>query len=113
MHEYSLVQALLTRVETEARARGAVSVQRLQLSIGRMAGVEHELFASAFRVSRRGTLCDGAELAISAVEARWACRLCGREVRQGEVLSCPACGSPARLVSGDEIVLERIEMEVA
>ena len=29
------------------------------------------------------------------------------------VLSCPDCGAPARLTSGDEIILEQIEMEVA
>jgi Zn finger protein HypA/HybF involved in hydrogenase expression len=33
-------------------------------------------------------------------------------VPAGAVLRCAACGAPARLVSGDEIVLEQIEMEV-
>jgi hypothetical protein len=28
------------------------------------------------------------------------------------VLKCDACGSPARLAEGDEIMLDRIEMEV-
>lgn len=113
MHEYSLVQALLDRVEAEARAHGASGVHRLSLRIGSMAGVERDLLTSAFDICRRGTICDEAELEIEPVEARWECRLCGREVAQGEVLSCPDCGSPARLKSGDEIVLERIELEVA
>ena len=30
-----------------------------------------------------------------------------------KALTCPKCGSPARLLEGDEIVLDRIEMEVA
>jgi Zn finger protein HypA/HybF involved in hydrogenase expression len=34
-------------------------------------------------------------------------------VAPGDVLTCPDCGSPARLEEGDEIVLDRIEMEVA
>ena len=29
------------------------------------------------------------------------------------MLRCAACGTPARLVAGDEILLERIEMEVS
>jgi Zn finger protein HypA/HybF involved in hydrogenase expression len=31
----------------------------------------------------------------------------------GERLRCPDCGLPAALRAGDEIVLERIEMEVS
>jgi Zn finger protein HypA/HybF involved in hydrogenase expression len=45
------------------------------------------------------------------VAARWACIACDRDVAKGAVLRCEACGRPARLVHGDEIILERIEME--
>lgn len=113
MHEYSIVQALLDRVEREARTRNATAVHRLSVRIGDLAGVEPELLASAYEICREGTLCAGAELAIDRVPVRWACPDCGREVPEGEVLSCSGCGSPARLASGDEIILDRIEMEVA
>lgn len=113
MHEYSLIQALLDRVEAEAHTRGASTVSRLSVSIGELAGVERNLFASAFVLCRAGTICAGAELDVVYVGAKWACRLCGREVEKGGVLSCPDCGSPARLTAGDEIILNRIEMEVA
>ncbi len=113
MHEFSLIQALLTRVEEEARRHEARAVHRLSVRIGAQSGVEESLFASAYEVCRRGTLCEHAGLEIERVEARWACRLCGREVAQGEILECPACGSPARLVAGDEIILDRVELEVA
>jgi hydrogenase nickel incorporation protein HypA/HybF len=112
MHEYSLIQALLDRVEVEAQARGATAVHRLSVRIGALAGVERELFRTAFELCREGTICEGAVLLIDAVEARWECRACGREVTRGEVLCCKRCGAPARLISGDEIVLDQIEMEV-
>ncbi len=112
MHEFSLIQALLARVETEAATHNAARVERLSVRIGALAGVERDLFASAFDVCRRGTICESAELEVKAIDARWACRACGREVRQGEVLECPVCGSPARLIEGDEIILDRVEMEV-
>jgi hypothetical protein len=45
--------------------------------------------------------------------ARWACPGCGLGIARGEVLTCPACGTPARLSAGaDEILLETVEMEV-
>jgi hydrogenase nickel incorporation protein HypA/HybF len=113
MHEYSLVQALLERVEQEARARGATAVHGLSVRIGDLAGVERELFQSAYEMCREGTICAGAELQIRPVPVSWVCGGCGRGVAPGEVLTCPDCGAPARLREGDEIVLDRIEMEVA
>ncbi len=80
MHEYSLVASLVERVEDEARRAGATSVERIQVQIGDRAGVERELFATAFDTFKQG-ICISAQLQITA--------------------------SP-----GDEIVLERIEMEV-
>jgi len=112
MHEYSIVQALLDKVDAEARAHGAVAVTRVHLAIGRLAGVESELLRSAFELARCGTPCAAAELEVRAVEARWECRGCGVEIRAGGVLRCPTCGGPARLAAGDEIVLERLELEV-
>jgi hydrogenase nickel incorporation protein HypA/HybF len=113
MHEYAIVQALLERVETEARERGAVAVHRLALSIGDVAGVEPDLLAAAFTAFRERTICAGAALDIRSVPARWTCPRCARAIARGAVLRCPACGVPARLAAGDEIVLDRIEMELA
>jgi len=113
MHEYSIVQALLERVDVEARARHAVAVARVRLAIGRLAGVESELLRSAFEIARTGTCCADAELEVRDVEPCWRCRDCGTELAAGDVLRCPACGAAARLASGDEIVLESLELEVA
>jgi hydrogenase nickel incorporation protein HypA/HybF len=112
MHEYSLVQALLERVEREARSRSATAVHRLRLRVGELAGVEPALFESAYAMCREGTLCANAELVLEPVPVRWACGACGREIATGSVLSCSACGAPGRLLAGDEIVLQTIEMEV-
>ena len=113
MHEYSIVRALIDRVEREARARGATSVQRIHVRIGELAGVEKSLLATAYETVRERTLCSGAGLEINAVEARWVCSGCGKTIARGEILECRECGRPARLEGGDEIMLERIDMEVA
>lgn len=112
MHEYSIVQSLIERVEAEARRYGATSVQRLHLRIGESSGVEVELLATAFATFRERSLCAEAELAIEPVPVSWKCPRCGRDIAPGEILRCPVCVTPARLSGGDEIVLERIEMEV-
>ncbi len=112
MHEYSIVRALLDRVEAEARARGATSVTRLAVRLGELSGVEPELLATAWRTFRERTICEGAALDLACVPARWACPRCGEEVPRGAPLRCAGCARPAALVAGDEILLDRIEMEV-
>ena len=112
MHEYSIVQALVERVAAEARARHATSVPRLAVRIGELSGVEVDLLTTAYATFRERTICEGAELDVQIVAARWECPACGRAMGRGDVLSCPACAVPARLTQGDEIMLDRIEMEV-
>ena len=113
MHEYSIVQALLERVDCEVRTHGASRVHRVRVSIGELAGVEIELLRTAFDTIRDRTSCEAAELEIRRVDARWECGRCGAAIARGGALRCAACGQPARLASGDEIMLDRIEMEAA
>jgi hydrogenase nickel incorporation protein HypA/HybF len=82
MHEYSLVQAMYDQIERIAQARGAVAVRRVHVRIGRLAGVEPELFRTAYDVFRIRTLCSGAPLVIEDA-------------------------------ADDELLLERLELEVA
>jgi len=113
LHEYSLVQSLVTRVESLARERKATAIHRLVVSVGELAGLDPELFQTAYDTFRAGTLCEQAAMELRRVPARWACPGCGREIARGDVLTCPACALPARLSAGaDEILLETVEMEV-
>jgi hydrogenase nickel incorporation protein HypA/HybF len=113
VHEASLVQALLDRVAALARAQGATTVHRVAVRLGTLSGVEPELLGLAYDALRAGTVCARAPLDIGRVEARWECPGCGRAFTAGEPLACARCARPARLAAGDELMLDRIEMEVA
>lgn len=110
MHEYSLVQALVARVDEELRRRGDARVHRLKVRLGELAGVDPGLFTTAYEMFREGSVCAGARLELAQVAARWECPACGRSIRRGEKLQC--CGAPARLVEGDDLILDQIELEV-
>jgi hydrogenase nickel incorporation protein HypA/HybF len=112
MHEYSIVQALVERVDAEARARGAIAVHRLSIRIGELSGVEPELLVTAYDTFRERTICETAALDLQVIAARWECPRCGGAIGRGDVLTCPRCQLPARLSEGDEIMLDRIELEV-
>jgi hydrogenase nickel incorporation protein HypA/HybF len=112
VHEYSIVQALVERVDAEARARRATAVHRLSIRVGELSGVEVQLLTTAYETFRERTICERATLDVELVPARWECPACGSAIGRGERLTCRACAAPARLVQGDEIMLDRIEMEV-
>jgi hydrogenase nickel incorporation protein HypA/HybF len=113
MHEYSIVLSLLEQVADEAGRHEARSVRSVRVRIGEQSGVEPDLIRSAFDIARAGTLCESAELDLVIVQARWECPRCGTSLEQPTELLCSDCGVPARLVSGDDLVLERLLLEVA
>jgi hydrogenase nickel incorporation protein HypA/HybF len=112
MHEYSIVQALYDSVMAQASARQAVGVHAVHVRIGELSGVDVGLLDTAWRTFRVHTLCETAPMTVDVVAARWGCPTCGDGVVRGSLLRCPACGGALRLTQGDEIVLDRIEMEV-
>jgi hydrogenase nickel incorporation protein HypA/HybF len=81
MHEYSLVQAMFDQIGDAVRAHRAVAVRRVYVRIGRLAGVEPQLFQTAYDVFRVKTFCSDAPLVIEDAV-------------------------------GDELLLERLELEV-
>jgi hydrogenase nickel incorporation protein HypA/HybF len=112
VHEYSIVSALIGQVAEHAAKHEEAVVTIVEVRVGDLAGVEIPLLESAWTLFREGTPCATAALLIRREPARYACRACEAEVPAGARLRCPACGHPAALVSGDALLLERIEMEV-
>ena len=113
MHEYSLIQSLVGRVEAEARKRQALAVHKLSVRVGELSGVDPELFLTAYETFRAGTICERAPLALTRVPASWSCPRCAAPIAKGAVLRCPSCDVPARLDDGgDALTLDGIEMEV-
>jgi len=141
MHEYSLVLGLLDDIERLVRSQTSipndahssfpanapldpVRVHRVHVRIGELAGVDAELFRTAFTIARDGTPCAATELVLTAEAAAWDCDACGplagkrtaslpdRWDERPDGLRCPSCGARLRRHGGRDIVLERIELEV-
>jgi hydrogenase nickel incorporation protein HypA/HybF len=113
MHEYSLVEALITRVEAEARRRGALKVHGLSVRLGELAGVDAGLFQTAYDTFRAGTICAEVPLTLKQVAASWSCPTCRAAIPRGAPLRCDACAGPARLdEGGDALTLDGIDLEI-
>ena len=107
-----MCQALVEQAELIARERQA-RVIRLMLQIGPLSGVESELLRRAFPLASAGTCCEGAALEFLAAPVTVYCPDCmaTSEVAANKLL-CPECGNwRTSLASGDEMVLQRVELE--
>lgn len=112
MHEYSIISAMFDQIEAIAVERQAKSVTRVCVRVGCAAGVDVPLLKTAYETFRLSTMCEHAPLDVEEIPERWGCPSGHGDIPKGSRLQCQTCGRPARLVSGDEIVLERLELEV-
>ena len=101
MHEMSIAESVLGIVEDTARQEGFGRVKEVRLEMGRLAAVEVEALRFCFDVVVRGSLAEGAELAIDEVPGTAWCFDCSESVSvdaRGE--ACPRCGGGRLQVNG-------------
>ncbi len=114
MHELSVCQALIRQVDEVARRHGARRVKAIHLDIGPLSGVEPELLRRAYDLAAAGSAAQDALLCIEAAPVRVHCEDCGAETA-AEInrLLCARCGAwRTRLVSGDEMLLRSVELDL-
>ena len=114
MHEMSICLALIEQVERIAAEREARKVTRISVSIGPLSGIEATLLERAFPLAAAGTCAENAYLDIDSVGIVVQCHECGRESSAAaNRLLCGSCGDyRTRIVSGDEMILQRVELDV-
>jgi hydrogenase nickel incorporation protein HypA/HybF len=113
MHELAICQALVSQVEAISRQRGA-RVHAVRIAIGPLAGIEPALLADAYPLAGAGTAAEGSRLLIEERPIRVRCRVCSAEgAASVNRLLCGDCGDwRADLISGDEMLLLSIELDV-
>jgi hydrogenase nickel incorporation protein HypA/HybF len=113
MHEYPLTTEIVRIAAAKAAESQAAKVTRITLVVGELSGFAFESIQMYFEIIAEGTVCAGAELAVTKVKARWHCPRCG-ELFQRQPLSfaCPLCGTegePSEI--GREFYVDKIEVE--
>ncbi len=114
MHELSIVDALIEQVGHEVERSGHDGqIRRLDLRIGRLAGVNCDSLRFAFELLAPDTIIEGAEIHIAEPKAISHCHDCGAEVEIDELeIECPKChGRNITIEGGQELLLESIELE--
>jgi hydrogenase nickel incorporation protein HypA/HybF len=114
VHELSIVEALIEQVEKEVERSGhAGRVTGLDVSIGRLSGVNPDSFRFAFEMLTPQTLLETAQIRIAEPNAVCRCQSCGAATEVDELVAqCSECGSgDVILEGGRDLWLQSIELE--
>ncbi len=113
MHELSVCLSLLDQVRAVAAEHGASKVSRIEIRVGPLSGVECDLLLSAWPMASAGSIAVGAEFVIDETDIVVRCSACNAETAaRANRLVCGECGDfRTTLVSGDEMILQRVELE--
>ncbi len=111
MHEYSIAYDIYRTAKKTAEDHGATLVNCISVDMGEMAMANPEQVTFLFRtISEEDPLFSGTDLACIPVRP-WTRCSCGYEGE--EIFVCPQCGTLPELIRGREIVVTKIEIEVA
>ena len=110
MHEVALAEGVLRIVMDAARASAAVRVHTVWVELGALAHVEPDALAFCFDAVTRGSLAEGARLAIDRTAGTAWCMPCSVQVPVAKLGdACPHCGSyQLQVLQGDEMRVKEI-----
>ncbi|ODU01693.1 hydrogenase maturation nickel metallochaperone HypA [Thiobacillus sp. 65-1402] len=113
MHELAVAQALVEQVDAVIHQNRAQRATLIRVRIGPLAGVVPDLLATAFPLAAAGSRMEHAELEFAHAPIRVRCQTCGLDSEAAmNRLICGACGDwHTRIISGDELLLESVELE--
>ncbi len=112
MHELSVCLALLEEVKRVAAENEASEVTRIVVTLGPLSGVEPDLLRNAYPLAVAGQFDFEFSLLRNCAGIVVRCTECGKESEaKPNRLLCGECGDyRTNLVSGDEMMLKRVEM---
>ena len=112
MHELAIAESILAIVERHASGRRVLEVE---VRVGHLRQVVPSALEFAFELTSRGTVAEGATLALEQVPAAGRCRACGeRTTFVAFPLTCSACGGwDIDVTEGQELQVEALELAEA
>ena len=94
MHELSIALSIVELAGEEARKADAISISKVEVEIGTMAGIETEALLFAWDSVIQDTMAMNAELVIHTVQAEAHCLQCGKDFpAEHYFVQCPHCSS--------------------
>ena len=113
MHEFSIIENILTIVEETAEKEGLTSISKVTLIIGKMRQFVPETMSFAFEAASKGTIAESAALEMEFIPIKIHCNECGNEfIVNNHTYVCDKCSSTdLSVIEGQELIIKNIEGE--
>jgi hydrogenase nickel incorporation protein HypA/HybF len=113
MHEMVITESVLKTALEHAGSAGASRITDIHLVVGQLSTFVDDSIQFYWDIISQGTLAEGAQLHFRRVPAELLCLECeAHYTLPGDDLACPECGgTQVRIVAGDELNLEAIDVE--
>ncbi len=112
MHELSIVLSIVDAAEEQARKHEAKAVERIDLEIGNLAGVDEHALEFAWQVGVKNTILEKANIEIHKVKGWAQCADCESEFEVKDLFDpCPICGEHLiKIMQGREMKIQSITL---
>lgn len=112
MHELSIVMSIVDTVEEQVKKHSAKAVERIDLEIGNLAGVDEHALEFAWEEGVKNTLLEKATYSINKIKGWARCSNCDCEFEMKELFDpCPLCGEHLiNIVRGKEMKIQSITL---
>jgi len=113
MHELSMADAIIRRVDAEAASRPGVNFVKVGLRVGELSGVNSDALTFGFEMLVKGTRWEHLTLEIENCPRVQRCNACSHEFSaEMYETACPRCGGDDTLcIGGEELDVAYIEVE--
>ncbi len=109
----SLITNILAIAEDQARAGGAEIINRIEVQVGALAGVEIHSLEFCFSIARAGTMAAQGELVVHEIAGKGWCEGCRAEVSLDFFVAvCSECGQTiTEVLAGRELQVRCINVD--
>jgi len=112
MHELSITREILNIALAEAEKHGARRLTAIHIQIGQLSGIVPESVQFYLDMLAQGTIAEGVKLQATIVPITARCPTCDATFPvEALQFTCPTCGGPLALLTGQELQIESIEVE--
>ena len=121
MHEFSVMNQIVSSIIEEAKSRNASRIEKVTVELGEFTMLGHDQLRFAFEVLSKDTLLEGGVLDLQTVKGEIECG-CGfrgetspsndMPHQLASAFECPGCGELAKVTGGRDCVIRNISMVV-
>jgi hydrogenase nickel incorporation protein HypA/HybF len=110
MHELSVVMSIVETAAEQVRENNANAVERIDLVIGALAGIDQHALDFAWDVAVKSSVLEYAQRNIISVPGRAKCVDCNLEFEMKEIFDpCPKCGEHLnQIIQGRELLIKSL-----